>query len=826
MEKLLLETFEGLSLTDRQKKVFSKVFVKRVLISKQAGRVTVYLESDHIIPFREIGLLEYALGQEFARMKFSAAVREHFTLPGSYTPEAFWREYSESILLLLKEKNVLLFNMLYRGEVSIEGNLMRIACEDDMLFRAREQELKEYIQEIFRSKADFAIEMAVSFSLESQSREPEGYEVFRRNEQGYYTSSRVKNLYEKASMSPEEYAALPGNQDLSPSSRTDSIPGAGCAEGAGQGDGHVFSRMGYEQQASGGGGDRMGDSFVPSGEANGAMMGFDVPSGEANGAMMGFDVPLGGNVPEMTAPAPKPGQVAKARGDSARKKEKEASSGKNYGDKSRSQGKKGFYKKSGGKWGKGPADPDCFYGRNCEGEVIKIADIQGEVPEAVIEGMVLSVEEREIRNEKVIYMFNLSDFTDSIMAKIFLEKEELELMRENVKKGSFIKIKGNPMYDTYSREITMGSIKGMKPGVDTRVKRMDAYEGKKRVELHAHTQMSEMDSVVPVRDFVKTAKGWGHPALAITDHGVVQAFPDADHEVSPEEDFKMLYGVEAYLVDDLIETVKNGKGQDFHDTFVVFDLETTGIGPKSNEIIEIGAVKVVDGVMGDTFSEFVNPERPIPYHIQELTGIDDSMVAGAENIDAILPRFLSFCQGAVMVAHNASFDMGFIEQKARERGMETDFTVIDTVSVARALLPDLKRYKLDTVAKKLGVSLENHHRAVDDATATAEIFVKMMERLVEQGKENLEQLNAFGKPNGEAVKKMPSYHAVILAKNETGRINLYRLVSESHLHYFSRRPRLPKSLFLKWREGLVIWSAREGGGGFLGLFGGGAGGGG
>ncbi len=838
-----METFEGLSLTDRQKKVFSKVYVNRVILSKQAGIVTVYLESDHIIPFREIGLLEYALKQEFAKTKFSAAVREHFTLPGSYTPEAFWREYSESVLLLLKERNVLLFNMLYRGEVSFEGSLMRIACEDELLFRAREQELKEYIQEIFLGKAGLSIDIQVSFSLESQSREPEGYEVFRRNEQGYYTCSRVKDFYENAPLTAEEYGAMPGAEDLSPVSAKGN-PGSHLSGGGHLDQGSLMaSSAGTSSGLQQPGGDEMGEGyFVPEGDAamtefqvpagvNGAMMGFDLPPEGAegamtgfdappegaNGAMMGFDVPSGRNVPEGRASAPKaeafsqPGHAAEGKGNSSGKKAKEASSGRNYGDKAQSQGKRGFYKKGGARWGKGPVDPDCFYGRNCEGEVIKIADIQGEVPEAVIEGMVLSVEEREIRNEKVIYMFNLSDFTDSIMAKIFLEKEELELMRENVKKGAFIKIKGNPMYDTYSREITMGSIKGMKPGVDTRVKRMDAYEGRKRVELHAHTQMSEMDSVVPVRDFVKTAKNWGHPALAITDHGVVQAFPDADHEVDPEGDFKMLYGVEAYLVDDLIETVKNGKGQDFHGTFVVFDLETTGIGPKSNEIIEIGAVKVVDGAVGETFSEFVNPERPIPYHIQELTGIDDSMVAGAETIDAILPRFLSFCQGAVMVAHNASFDMGFIEQKAGDRGIETDFTVIDTVSVARALLPDLKRYKLDTVAKKLGVSLENHHRAVDDATATAEIFVKMLERLEEREIVNLEQLNEFGKPNAEAVKKMPSYHAVILAKNETGRINLYRLVSESHLHYFSRRPRLPKSLFLKWREGLMIGSACEAG---------------
>ncbi|MCD7824388.1 MAG: PolC-type DNA polymerase III, partial [Clostridiaceae bacterium] len=481
-----------------------------------------------------------------------------------------------------------------------------------------------------------------------------------------------------------------------------------------------------------------------------------------------------------------------------------------FAEAKNSQSKQKSYGKGKGKWGKGPIDESCFYGRNCDGEMTKIADIQ-ENSEVVIEGLVLSTEEREIRNEKVIFMFNLSDFTDSVQVKIFIEQEELELMRENIKKNEFVKVKGIPRYDTFSREITFASISGIKPGVDNRVRRMDTYSGRKRVELHAHTKMSEMDSVVPVEDYVKLAKSWGHPAAAITDHGVVQAFPDAAHVVSPEDDFKMLYGVEAYLVDDLIETVKNDKGQDFSCDFVVFDLETTGIGPKSNQIIEIGAIKLEHGAMTQTFSEFVNPGRPIPFPIQELTGINDSMVARAETIETVLPRFLSFCEGCVMVAHNAGFDIGFIEEKAKSLGFQTDFTVIDTVAMARYLLPDLKRFKLDTVAKRLGVSLENHHRAVDDATATAEIFEKLLDRLREKGITTLARLNEEAVPDAEAIKKMPSYHAVILAKNETGRVNLYRLISESHLHYFYRRPRLPKSLFLKWKEGLLIGSACEAG---------------
>ena len=331
------------------------------------------------------------------------------------------------------------------------------------------------------------------------------------------------------------------------------------------------------------------------------------------------------------------------------------------------------------------------------------------------------------------------------------------------------------------------------------------------MELHAHTQMSEMDSVVPVREFVKRAKEWGHPAVAITDHGVVQSFPDADHEVDRDDAFKVLYGVEAYLVDDLIEAVQNDEGQAFDDTYVVFDLETTGIGPKSNEIIEIGAVKVENRTITDRFSTFINPHRPIPYHITKLTSIDDSMVCDADGIETVLPRFLEFCEGAVMVAHNAGFDMGFISQKSSDLGLDCKFTIVDTVSVARALLPELKNYKLHTVAKQLNVSLEHHHRAVDDAEATAEIFLHMIKRLEDKEIKNLTQLNEACIPNEESIRKMPSYHAVILAKNETGRVNLYRLVSESHLKYFNRRPKLPKSLFMKWREGLLIGSACEAG---------------
>ena len=334
----------------------------------------------------------------------------------------------------------------------------------------------------------------------------------------------------------------------------------------------------------------------------------------------------------------------------------------------------------------------------------------------------------------------------------------------------------------------------------------------KRVELHCHTKMSDMDGVSEVKDIIKRAKQWGMPALAVTDHGCVQAFPDASHALDKGDAFKVLYGVEGYLVDDMKEIVENSENQSLDGAFVVFDIETTGFSPVKNKIIEIGAVRVENGVITDRMDEFVDPEVPIPFEIERLTGINDAMVMGAETIGPVLGRFLEFCRGAVLVAHNASFDVGFISHNASVLGYEFHPTVMDTVALARVLLPNLNRYKLDTVAKALNVSLENHHRAVDDAEATAGIFLKFVEMLKKQhGMETLDDLNVFNQAEDSAIMKMPTYHVIILAKNDLGRVNLYRLVSWSHVRFFSRRPRIPKSLLNQYREGLIIGSACEAG---------------
>ena len=455
-------------------------------------------------------------------------------------------------------------------------------------------------------------------------------------------------------------------------------------------------------------------------------------------------------------------------------------------------------------------NPDVVYGRDFDDEVITIDKIVGEMGEVAICGQVISLDTREIRNEKTIIIISVTDFTDTIVLKIFSKNEDVPELLESIKKGAFLKIKGVTTIDKFDSELTIGSIVGIKKIQDFRTTRMD-NSPIKRVELHCHTKMSDMDGVSDVRDIIKRAIKWGHKAIAITDHGDVQAFPEANHALSKDDDFKVIYGVEAYLVDDLKALVENPKGQSLSDTYVVFDIETTGFSPKLNKIIEIGAVKVENGVIVDKYSTFVNPKVPIPFEIEQLTSINDDMVIDAKTIEEILPEFMEFCQDAVMVAHNADFDMSFIKHNCKEQGIKKDFTILDTVALARNLLPSLHRFKLDTVAKALGVSLENHHRAVDDAGCTAEIFVKFVQMLRERGIEELDQLRELSISTPDVIGKMPTYHAIILATNDIGRINLYRLVSMSHLTYYNKRPRIPKTEYLKHKEGLLIGSACEAG---------------
>ncbi len=456
------------------------------------------------------------------------------------------------------------------------------------------------------------------------------------------------------------------------------------------------------------------------------------------------------------------------------------------------------------------SNPDVVYGRDFEDEeILDIVKIDGPIGEVTIRGKVLTLETREIRNERTIVIFSLTDFTDSLVIKLFVKNENLKDIVKDVRPGAFLKIRGMANVDKFDGELTIGSVVGIKKISDFVEKRVD-NSPEKRVELHCHTKMSDMDGVSDVKDIVTRAMEWGHPAIAITDHGDVQAFPDANHTVE-KSDFKVIYGVEAYLVDDLKDIVTNSKNQSVDDKYVVFDIETTGFSPNVNKIIEIGAVKVEEGKITDKFSTFVNPQVPIPFRIEELTSINDDMVVGAPTIDVVLPQFMEFCEDCVMVAHNADFDMSFIIHNCNELGIRHNFTYVDTVALARILLTKLNRYKLDTVAKAVGVSLENHHRAVDDAGCTAEIFVKFVQMLKDQGAKSLDAVNALAASSAENIKKLPTYHAIILATCDQGRTNLYHLISLSHIKYYNRRPRIPKSEFLKYHDGLLIGSACEAG---------------
>ena len=470
-----------------------------------------------------------------------------------------------------------------------------------------------------------------------------------------------------------------------------------------------------------------------------------------------------------------------------------------------------------------------LYGRDFEEEAIAIEDIMGEIGEVAIRGKILNMDKREIKNERTILIFDVTDFSDTMTIKMFAKNEQVAEICEGIKPGAFVKIKGITMIDKFDGELTIGSIVGVKKISDFTHSRMD-HSVRKRVELHCHTKMSDMDGVSEAKDIVKRAYQWGHPAIAITDHGVVQSFPDANHLIddlwkaeknkrkeagdpNPDKNdfFKVIYGVEAYLVDDLKEIVTNGKGQPLAGSYVVFDIETTGFSPIKNRIIEIGAVKDINGEIRDRFSTFVNPKVPIPFEIEKLTGINDEMVMDAPAIEEVLPRFLEFCEGTVLVAHNASFDISFIRENAERQSLPFDYTYVDTVGIARVLLPHQAKHTLDAVCKSLGISLENHHRAVDDAEATSEIFIKLSDRLLKEDVDTLAKVNALGDSNPDIVKRLPTYHAIILAKNNTGRVNLYKLISESHLTYYAKRPRVPKSLFQECREGLILGSACEAG---------------
>ncbi|MBN9646378.1 PolC-type DNA polymerase III [Terrisporobacter hibernicus] len=450
-------------------------------------------------------------------------------------------------------------------------------------------------------------------------------------------------------------------------------------------------------------------------------------------------------------------------------------------------------------------DEHLIYGEDVNSLVHPIKDLNQKSKTVAIIGEIFNIENKELRNGKILSIMSITDNTSSINCKLFLNDLNKDKVLDSVKEGSYVKIKGDVLYDTYQREITM-TISGIRQ--EEKPKRKDICEKGKRVELHAHTQMSSMDALSPAKKLVKQAADWGHKAIAITDHGVVQAFPEA-MDAGKANNIKILYGVEGYLVEDNLPVIQKANDKDLSQTFIVFDLETTGFSNKNDKITEIGAVKVENFKIVDRFSQLINPEKDISYKVQELTGITNDLIKDKPTIEEILPKFIEFIGDSVLVAHNADFDMGFMQQKCREQNIEFKNTSVDTLTLARTLLPHMKRFRLNLIAKELGIPLLNHHRAVDDAEATAHIFIKFLEMIKKKGAEKLSDVNMI---LGDIdYTKLRTNHVTLIAKNQIGVKNLYKIVSDAHVNHFYRAPRILKSVLEEYKEGIIIGSACEAG---------------
>ncbi len=749
MSKPFFEVFPSLKLNNSLHDIMEQTEVEKIATTRSKEYLRVYLFSTRLILKQDIQAVEQEILQQlFPNAGLAVKIYEHFSLSSQYNPEKFMNIYRDSILLELRDYSRIEYNAFKNAQLEFpDEHTLLLTMDDTVLVRSKEEELVRVLEKILVERGGFSAAVKVEYR-------PVETNKFKAEEE-LQLKLRVKEIQ---------------------------------------------NRLGEVVDTS-------GDEFVEAAAEENSGNQTTVGTGSNTVGSTSGGSTAGGKVSE---------------GNTAGKK----------GEFKKGEFKKGEFKRGGdyGRAVKRSDNPDVIYGRDFEEDAMRIEELIGEMGEVVIRGKILSLDQRPIKNEKTIIMFDMTDFTDTMTVKMFARNEQVEEILGGLKPGSFIKVKGISMVDKFDHELTIGSITGIKRIPDFTVSRMD-MAAHKRVELHCHTKMSDMDGVSEATDIVKRAYKWGHRAIAITDHGVVQSFTDANHvwddlwkaeknkrkdagEDNPDKQdfFKILYGVEAYLVDDLKEIVTGDKGQTLQDEFVVFDIETTGFSPVNNRIIEIGAVKVRNGEIIDRYSTFVNPDVPIPFEIEKLTGIRDDMVMDYPQIDVILPQFLEFCDGAIMVAHNANFDMSFIMENCRRLGYPSEFTYVDTVPMARVLLPNQAKHTLDAVAKTLNISLDNHHRAVDDAECTAHIFVKFIKMLAEEHQvTTLRELNAMGAQSVDLVRKLPSYHAIILAKNDLGRINLYRLVSESHLTYFSRHPRIPKSLVEKYREGLILGSACEAG---------------
>ena len=453
-----------------------------------------------------------------------------------------------------------------------------------------------------------------------------------------------------------------------------------------------------------------------------------------------------------------------------------------------------------------------IYGRvgKMSDPLVKVADLTIDSGKVMIDGEILATETRELKSGKILAMFNLFDGSSTITCKVFLEAEKSKAILKRMNSAKGVKVIGTAQFDPFAKELgVIANAIVESTGIKREVRQDNAQE--KRVELHMHTQMSQMDAMTSAEDLLKRAVKWGMKSIAITDHGVVQAFPEAHKYLEKAHpDLKVIYGVEAYLAPDTVSCISFSKGQDLDTTYCVLDLETTGLSFRTEKITEVGIMKVKNGEVIDEFSCFVNPEKPIPQKVVEVTNITDDMVKDAETIDKVFPKILEFVGDSILVAHNADFDIGFLKYNASQLGYELNNTYLDTLRLAKSLFPDFKKYKLGFIADKLGIVVEVAHRALDDVDTTVKVFNIMISMLKEKGAKTWDDVDSLeiGKAD---YKSLPTYHAIILAKDYVGLKNLYKLVSYSHLNYFYKKPRILKSLYKKYSEGLILGSACEAG---------------
>ena len=760
MTKGFMEVFPELALEQEVRALFEKVKVERVTTTRQKDLIRVYISCGRLIPKTVIFRVEEEIARQlFPNCNITIKIQEKFQLSAQYNLKSLLETYQESILLELKECSPVEYSLFKSANISFpdEGKLV-LEVPDTVIAHERCPELVRILEKICCERCGIPMEAVAHYCQPKENpRKAEEEIALARKVAMFAANAGARPAATDYGMSQEQFASvMSGGYSTSGNDGQPQYAGGqdGTACNAAQNADSSVAQYGAAGIA-GQNGAMPGDRAESSMQAGGMDAGYEAYLASMGAAAQEAPFEGGTMVPaeaaaaanRMRPDAPAAGQSAPAMGQTAAfaagTNGTASAGGRNAGGQSK-YGKGKFNREGRGDYRRGVKksdNPDVLYGRDFDEEAIPIEEIIGEMGEVVIRGKIIAMDQREIRNERTILIFDVTDFTDTMTIKIFTLNEQLAEVKEGIKPGAFVKIKGLTMVDKFDGELTVGSIVGVKKISDFTTSRMD-HSVRKRVELHCHTKMSDMDGVSEVKDIVKRAYQWGHPAIAITDHGVVQSFPDANHllddlwkaekekrkaagDENPDRNdfFKVIYGCEAYLVDDLKEIVTGDKGQVLRDSYVVFDIETTGFSPVKNRIIEIGAVKVVEGKIVDRFSTFVNPRVPIPFRIEQLTSINDEMVMDAPGIEEVLPEFLKFCEGTIFVAHNANFDMSFIMENAAQLNIELHPTYVDTVGIARVLLPHQAKHTLDAGAKTMGVSLENHHRAVQSGYCKETVFL-------------------------------------------------------------------------------------------------------